>query len=405
MEFVCRIGTPDGRVLEEVHSARDERAVRSELEGRGCHIFEVRRRGLLSKISLPSLGPKARRVQPRTLLIFNQELATLLRSGLPVMQALDVMLERQREPYFQEILAEVRDRVKGGEELSDAFASFGEALPLLYAPTLKAGERSGELEKVLRRFVRYQQIIGEARKRVVSALVYPVVLVGLSLLLIAVMTFYVIPRFTQFFSALDTELPLITRMTLGLSRFVTEHWVPGLVLVVLALFAFQQWRGTRQGRLTLDRWKLRAPILGPVFQRLALSEFCRSLATLLAGGIPVVSALQSSVGAVGNAFIRERLDPLIGRVREGEPLHQALEKSGVSPDIAVDMVKVGEATGALDDMLVNASNFLDEEVETRMSRVLSLLEPVMLVLMGTIVAALLVSVYLPLFSLLGEVRQ
>ena len=405
MEFVCKIGTPEGKILEERHTARDERSVRSDLERKGLHVFDVRPHGLTGRLPLLTLRRKKNKIPARTLQIFNQELAALLRSGLPVIQALDVLLERQREPFFREVLDEVRDRVRTGEDLSEAFAHFGDAFPTLYAPTLQAGEKTGELEQVVRRFVRYQQLVGEARSKVVSALVYPAVLVCLSLGLIGVMTLYVVPKFTEFFSALDTDLPLLTRMTLSFSGFVTANWIPIALAIAAGVFFFSRWRDSTAGRLALDRFKLKLPILGGVFERLAFSELCRSLSTLLNGGIPLVGALESSVAAVGNAYIRQELGPMTDQVKEGKALHEALTDSGVAPEITVDMVKVGEATGALDDMLGNASDFLDQEVETRMSRILTLLEPVMLVLMGTIVAILLMSVYLPLFSLLGEVQQ
>ncbi len=405
MEFVCRVGTVDGRVLDQVHQARDERALRKDLEGRGLHVFAVRRRGVLSRLRRPALGGGERRLAPRKLLIFNQELASLLRSGLPLLQGLDLMSERERDPFFREMLAEVRDQVRTGRDLSDAFAGFGDAVPGLYPPTLKAGERSGQLEQVIRRFVRYQKLLIETRKKVVSALVYPAVLIGLSLALIGVMTIFVVPRFTEFYSALGSELPLLTRATLGLSSLIQEYWLLGLLLLAVGLVLAQRWRATAMGAVTIDRWKLALPFLGAIFQKLAVSEFCRSLSTLLAGGIPVVAALESSVKAVGNAWVRVRLEPIIRAVREGKALYEALDESRVSPEVAVDMIRVGEATGALDEMLASASDFLDEEVDTRLQRILSLLEPVMLVLMGTIVALLLISVYLPLFSLLGEVRS
>jgi type IV pilus assembly protein PilC len=405
MEFVCKIGTPEGQILEEKHSARDERAVRSELERRGFHVFEVRQQGLLGRLPLPTFGKRKQRISHEALTLFNQELAALLRSGLPIVQALDVLVDRQREPFFREVLEDIREQVRTGKDLSEGIASYPDVFPPLYAPTLLAGERTGELEKVVDRFVRYQQLLGKARSQVVSALVYPAVLVGLSLLLIGVMTVYVVPKFTEFFSALDAQLPLITRMTLGFSAFVTGNWPILLTAAVGIYFFFSRWKATEAGGLALDHLKLRLPILGPIFERLAFSEFSRSLATLLAGGMPMVVSLESAVGAIGNRYIRKQLDPLIGWVKEGMSLHEALTDTDSTPDITVDMVKVGESTGALDEMLTHASNFLDQEVETRMQRLLALLEPVMLVFMGTIVALLLVSVYLPLFSLLGEVRQ
>ena len=405
MEFVCRVGTTDGQVIEQVFEALDERALRQDLKGRGIHLFRIRNRGLLSRLSISSLGSRQKKVPPRRLLLFNQELAALLRSGLPVLQALELMADRERDPLFREILGDIRDQVRTGRELSDAFGSHAQLFPALYAPTLRAGERTGELEQVLRRFLRYQRLVSEARKKVVSAMVYPLVLIGLSVGLIGIMTVFVVPKFTVFFTALNAELPLMTRFTLGLSSFLSDTWI-WIVLGGGGLWLLlRRWSGTDAGRLLIDRWKLGLPIMGRVYRQMAISEFCRSLSTLLAGGIPVVQALADSVSAVGNAFVRSRLALVIRRVREGASLFTALEESGVSPEIATDMVKVGEATGALDEMLNSASDFLDEDVEVRIERLLSLLEPVMLVLMGLIVALMLLSLYLPLFSLLGEVRS
>jgi type IV pilus assembly protein PilC len=401
MEFVCRVGTPEGRVEEQVHTGHNEDRLRQELENRGIHVFEIRRKGVSSRFSLPGRR-RRRRVAPADLTIFNQELAALLHSGLPVLQGLEMMAGRMREPFFREVLSGVRDQVKSGKDLSEAFESFGDAVPALYPPTLKAGERTGELEQVIRRYVRYEGLVQGARRKVVSSLVYPLVLVSLSLILIGVMTLYVVPRFTEFFASLDTELPLLTRVIVGGSGFVREHWlvIGGGLLIAGLLVA--RWRQTEAGSRRIAHWKLRVPVIGSVFHQMAISEFCRSLSILLSGGIPVVSALQNSVSAVGNAWVRERLKPIIGRVREGDSLHDAIEASGVAPEITADMIQVGETTGALDEMLSYASDFLDQAVETRLQRLLSLLEPLMLVFMGAIVAILLVSIYLPLFSLLGK---
>ena len=402
MQFVCRVGTPDGRVLVEMREARAEADVRAELKSQGYHIFDVRRRGLLAKLRLPDLGSK--RIPMQTLLIHNQEMAALLRSGLPVLQTLEMVEDRQRDPLFRKTLGEVRQRVRSGESLSDAVASFGDLFPPLYAPTLKAGERSGDLETVLRRFIRYQRLMMEARKKIVSALVYPLVLVGLSIALIGVMTVYVVPKFSAFFSGLDAELPLLTRMTMGLSSFVSDNFLLLGVALAVVVLAMVQWRRTPSGSATIDRWKTLLPLIGSIFHRTALSEFCRSLSTLLSGGLPVVSALDVSVASVGNTHIRDKLGTLMGRVREGAALNLALEETGVVPELALDMVKVGEATGSLDTMLTSVSDFFDEEVETRMQRLLSLIEPLMLVFMGIVVAILLVSIYLPLFGLMGQVQ-
>jgi len=390
-------------VLEEVFTASDESALRSDLGKRGYHLFEVRRRGAASGRALPALGRMIRRRIPvQEFVIFNQELAALLKAGLPLLQALDLMLERMKNPYFRSVLTDVRDRVKSGSELSDAFAAHGDLFPRLYPSSLKAGERSGELELVIRRFIRYMKLLLDARRRVISALIYPAVLVCLSIAMIAVMAIYVVPKFMGFFAELGTDLPLITQIVLAISTFASANWPLLLVLLVLGGLALRSWGRTEPGRLAIDRLKLRTPFLGPVLHRFALSEFCRSLSTLLAGGIPLVPAFEIAIASVGNAYARHRLEPTVQMVREGKPFYSALEKSDIFLDMSIDMVKVGETTGSLDDMLNSVSEFLDEQVETRMQRLLSLVEPMMLVFMGIIIAILLISIYLPMFSMLGS---
>ena len=409
MEFTCRLSTPDRRVEEQTLTAADEAALRSDLEKRGLHVFSIRTRGFA--LGLPALGGRrrARKVKIEDFMIFNQELAALLRAGLPLVQGLDLMLERMADANLRSVLSDVRDRVKSGVELSEAFAAFGDLFPRLYAPTLKAGERSGELEQVIRRFVRYQRLVLEARKKAFSALIYPAVLVGLSIAMILVMTFFVVPKFSGFFADVGADLPAITQFVLAVAGLAARRTlgVPNSVWAVVALaagiFALRSWARTPDGAVAVDRAKLRLPLLGPVLRLFALSEFCRSLSTLLTGGMPLVPAFEIAVGAVGNASIRNALTPRIQLVREGRTFHGSLEDSGEFPPMAIDMIKVGEATGSLDEMLGNVSVFFDERVETRLQRILTLVEPMMLVFMGLIIGILLVSIYLPLFGAIGKV--
>jgi type IV pilus assembly protein PilC len=403
MQFLCRVGTPEGAVLEQVHHGADAQSLRQELQRKGLHVFEVRPRRAVAGLALAGRR-RMRKISPQRFLVFNQELAALLAAGLPLLQTLELMLERMRDPVFRQVLTDVRERVASGEELSAAFEAHGDLFPRLYPSSLKAGERSGDLEKVIRRFVRYQQLMLEARKKVISALVYPIVLVCLSAAMIGVMTVWVVPRFAIFYADLEAELPLLTRITLGVGEVGRRYWLPLLVVMGIGIWALRQWGRTTSGRIAIDHAKLRLPVLGPVFHRFGASEFTRSLATLLDGGLPLVPSLEIATGAVGNAWLRDRLSPTMQRVREGKALHAALEQTEAIEDIAIDLVKVGETTGALGTMLTAVSDFLDQEVEIRMTRLLSLVEPLMLVFMGIIVALLLISVYLPMFSVLGQVK-
>lgn len=404
MQFVCRVGTPDGRVTEEVLPGADEGAVRSELERRGFHVFEIRARGVGRALALPGLRRRRGKVSTERFLLFNQELAALLGAGLPLLQVLDLMLERVKEPTFRAALADVRQRVESGIELSAAFAAQGDLFPRLYPSSLMAGERTGDLEVVIRRFVRYLKLVLDARKRMVSALVYPAVLILLSAGMITIMALFVIPKFATFYGDLEAELPMLTQITLGFSTALRDSWWLVLGGGFAAWIAARTWLGSTAGIEAIDRWKMRIPLVGEVFQRFALTEFCRSLATLLEGGLPLVPALEVAVSSVGNAWVRRRLEPAIGKVREGSALFAALESSGVVEELAIDMVRVGEATGALSAMLSSVADFLDQEVEVRLQRLLALVEPALLVFMGIIIALLLVSVYLPMFSVFQAVQ-
>ncbi len=403
MEFVCRVGTAEGRVMEEVFQASDEASLRAELEKQGLHLFQVRRRGV-SGLSLPRLRKRAKELDRQTFLLFNQELAALLRAGLPLLQALDLMLERMEDEEFRRVLTDIRDRVSSGEDLSEAFAAHGDMFPRLYPASLKAGERSGELEEVIRRFMHYQKLVLDARKRAVSALIYPALLVGMSLLMLVVLSIFVVPSFTNFYEGMDAELPLLTRIVVGFSVFLRDQiWILALAAVV-GVIAFRRWVRTPAGRLRWDAMRLKMPLMGGVLRLFGLSEFTRSLATLLAGGIPLVPALEISVGAVGNASLRSSIEPEIARVRQGQAFHEAMDASDVFPPMAVDMAKVGEATGALDEMLTNIADFFDDKVETQLQRILSLVEPAMLIFMGLVVAAILLSLYLPMFGALSGIQ-
>ncbi len=403
MQFVCRYGTPDGRVLTEVQQGTDVGAVRRELERQGCHIFEVKPRSPLMQLQLPFANRRKKMSMP-AFLAFNQELAALLRAGLPLLQGLEMMLERMEDPGLKEVLTEIRDKVKSGEELSDAFASFGDMFPPLYASTLKAGERSGELEQVIRRFIRYLRLVIDARKRVVSAMVYPSVLILLSIAMLVVMAIYVVPMFAQFYGDLEAELPTITKVTLSVSSFLRDYYAITFGALLIGGIAFRIWSRSPSGRATADRWKLYIPLLGTIFLYFSLSEFCRSLSTLIAGGIPFVSAFETANTAIGNKHISGQIGPAIERVRQGTSFNEALEQTEVFPHMSIDMIKVGEATGSLDEMLSSVADYFDEHVETRVERLLALIEPVMLIIMGLLIGILLVSIYMPMFGALSQVR-
>lgn len=394
--FRFRVGTSEGEILEREIQALDLQAAKEEIRRQGLHIFDVRKSGF----SISSLIPKSRKViSTDRFLHFNQELLALVRAGLPILQSLDIMLERQKDARFKQVLSDIRARIQSGSAISDAFASYGSAFPPIYSSSLRAGERSGDLEGVLRRFLRYQKLIVTLRKKVIGALVYPSVLMVLSVAMIFIMLTYVIPKFSEFYQGFDADLPAMTRITIQLSTFVrTNVWLI-LGIAAATIFLISRWSRTPTGGLTFDRIKLRLPLAGGVLHRFAIMQFTQSLGTLLGGGTPMVPAIEIASQSVTNKLVSSKLTELAQNVRQGEPLWRSLEATGVTSDLAVEMIKVGESTGALVEMLSNVSEFYDEEIEAQLARMIALIEPVVLVVIACVIAGLLYAFYLPMFNL------
>ncbi|MCK5378673.1 MAG: type II secretion system F family protein [Acidobacteria bacterium] len=399
-EFVCRLGTPDGRVLESRRMAGSLEALRHELEAEGLHVFSVTRAG--SAMGIPFLR-RREKVPSIDFLLFNTQLRTLLHAGLPLAQSLDLLKAQQTAPHFKALLDKVHQQVTTGVALSDAFASLGEVFPRLYSNTLRAGEQSGELESVLERFVEYQRIVEAMRKKIIAALTYPAVLVLLSIGLIVVLVAKVIPSFAGFYVAFDSELPLITRFVLGLSSFVQENFFLLILAGIVAVLSYKAWVRTPRGLLITDRWRLRVPLVGRLAHLFALSQFSRSLSVLLGGGTPMVPALETAASSVNNTWISKLLLGCVQEVREGRPLSDSVEDTKIAPAMALAMMRVGEATGALPEMLVHTSEFFDDEIEFALGRMVALFEPLILVVMGFIVGGLLLAVYYPLLTLVTKI--
>ncbi|MBV8544080.1 MAG: type II secretion system F family protein [Acidobacteria bacterium] len=400
-EFIVRVGTPDGAITERHIQAMSVRAAEDELRQQGMHVFEARR----GTVKLRDLLPRGKKIiSTEMFLMFNQELLALVKAGLPILQSFDIMLERQKNLRFREVLTDVREKLKSGIALSDAFAAYGDAFPPIYSTSLRAGERSGDLEGVLRRFLRYQKIIVNLRKRVIGAMIYPSVLILLSIGMVFIMLVKVIPKFAEFYQGFGAELPWFTTLMIGVSKTLNTN-LPILVIVLVgAYLLFRRWtKGS--GRVAWDKIKLKLPLAGGILHRFAIMQFTQSLGTLLAGGTPMVPAIEIASQSVTNQSISGKIFGIVQNVREGEPLWRSLENTGAMSDLAVEMIKVGESTGALTEMLGNVSEFYDEEIESRLTRMVSAIEPMILVFMGSVIAILLYAFYLPLFQLSNVAQQ
>ncbi|HEX8252401.1 MAG TPA: type II secretion system F family protein [Thermoanaerobaculia bacterium] len=394
-EFILRVGTPDGDVVDRHVRANSLRAAREEMLRQGLHVFAVKR----GSFSLRDLLPRGGKViSTENFLLFNQELLALVRAGLPIVQSFDIMLERQKNLRFREVLADIREKLTSGIALSDAFAGYGPMFPSIYSTSLRSGERSGDLEGVLKRFLRYQKMIVALRKRVVGALVYPVILVVLSMAMIFAMLTYVIPKFAEFFAGFGAELPWFTTLMINVATLLSQNVLLVLGGTAATIFILHRW-ATTSGRLLWDRVKLHIPLVGGVLHRFAILQFTQSLGTLLAGGTPMVPSIEIASQSITNQLVSSRVAGIVQNVREGEPLWRSLESTGVISDMAIEMIKVGESTGALTEMLTNVSEFYDEEIETRLTRLVTAIEPVILVVMGGVIGVLLYAFYLPLFRL------
>jgi len=399
-QFVCRMALPTGEIVERTVAADTEAALRRELEDKDMLVLEVRRQNALFSAVGGVLAVRPR-IAAREFLFFNQEFSALLRAGLPILTSLDILIDRRKNVVFKKTLIDIRERVKGGESLSEAFAAQGELFPKLYAASLASGERSGELPNVLKRYIAYTRSIMTIQKKVVGALIYPAILVCVSVVIVVIMLFKVIPAFATLFATLGTTLPWQTEMLVGVATFLQSKWQPILVLVVGGVVAFLLWKRSPAGRVGFDRLKMQLPLVGGVIRDYAQNRFTRTLSTLLAGGIPLVTSLELAARAVGNYVFEKELLGVTVRVREGQPLWDSLERTGYISEMAVEMVKVGESTGSLVEMLDNASEFSEEEIDYRLSKMVTMIEPLMLVFMAVVVTGMILAIYMPLFQAVG----
>jgi len=397
MEFRCRLGTPGGDIVEGVYVADSEARLRREFEEKGLYVLGIQRAG---RAALGSFKlPRRSRISTREFLVFNQELATLLKAGMPLVQSLDILRQRVANPLLKTVLDDVYDRVRAGSSLSEAFESHGSLFPGVYTASLLAGEKSGSLEQVIRRYVAYVKIVSGVKRKTISALVYPAILLLLSCIVVGIIVLRVVPEFGAFYNQFGKDLPLSTRMIVSFSNFAGTYFFLMLFGAIAAAVAFVAWLRKPGHRRRFDQWVLSIPMLGGIAQKFATSQAARTLATLLGGGIPLVNAIDVAARSISNQYMAYQLTQAAQQVREGRSLAASMLQSGAFPDVAIKMVEVGESTGSLQEMLNSLSEFYDEEIDTNLTRFITIVEPALLVIMGIIIAALLLSLYMPLFNL------
>lgn len=400
-EFICRLGTPAGEIVTRTVEGLSEQELRQRLALEGYRIFSVEGSSFSNGRSR-SASQRAVKIKLDDFLLFNQQLAALLHAGLPVLQSIQMLRQRSPNAKLRAVLADVETRIKSGSALSEAFASQGETFPKIYTASILAGERSGNLDEVLRRYVEYTKAIAQLRRKIRGALTYPILLLCAAAILVTVLTTFVIPQFSSLYDNMGTELPTITVVVVGFSSAIRENlfWLaPALAGVIAAIVS---WRKTENGRRTMDRWILKIPIIGDLIRQMTTAQFSRSMATLLAGGITVVESFQIALASVANRELLRSTEPALPKVREGKPFTESLAEAGWVPELATDMIGVGERSGSLREMLDEVSGFYDAETEVKLGQLTSLIEPAILFVMAGVVITILLAIYLPLLQMVSK---
>jgi type IV pilus assembly protein PilC len=402
-EFVLKYADARGQIKQEIAEAGSEQELRERFTQQGFLVYSVKARGKFDQLA-PSLtgANRKKKLNLEKFLIFNQQFVTLIKAGLPILKSLDLLATRLTDARMSPLISAVRDDVRVGTSLSDAFAKQG-VFPPIYVTSLLAGERSGALVEVLERFVNYQRMTLAVRKKLIASLIYPSLLIVLVLLLVVFLITYVVPQFSSLYSSMNAKLPLLTTLLISFGEAAQEYLWFGLLGVVGAGFGIRAWAKTVAGQEVLDRIKLKMPIAGEIWIKYQVAQFARVLSTLLLGGIPLIQALETAAASVGTRVLSKALESTRKSVREGQTLSSSLNATGVFPPLALDMIEVGESTGALPAMLGSVAEFFEDDVQTRLGAALSLIEPAIMIFMGIFVAFVLVALYLPIFSLADTV--
>lgn len=385
---------------ELVTDAPTERDARERLAKQGYLVYSVRAKDLSARLSGVA---KRQKINLEKFLIFNQQFVTLVRAGLPILQSLDLLADRLTDERLGRHIRAVRDEVKTGTVLSDAFARQN-VFPPIYVTSVLAGEKSGALVEVLERFITYQRLTLTLRKKLLVSLMYPTVLICLVIGLIVFLVTYVVPNFAALYTSMEAKLPAATRVLIAVGTTARSYVLTGAGLLLVAAVAAYFWARRESSRERLDSWKSRLPLVGEIWTKYQVAQLARVLGTLLVGGIPLVQALETSGRSLGTVLMKKALDRAAVLVKEGKSLSAALTTTGIFPDLAIDMMEVGESTGALPQMLSSVAEFYEEDVSTRMTALLSLIEPAIMIFMGIFVAFVLVALYLPIFSLADTIR-
>ena len=392
-EFIVKLADERGRVQEQTHAAATAEELRSRFTQAGYLVYSVKPRSTLGRSA-------KKKVKLDVFLIFNQQFLTLIRAGLPILSSLDLLAKRQKDLSFRAQLEDVGGRVKTGESISSAFEAQG-TVPLVYTTTLLAGERSGNLEEVLQRYLDFQRVALTFRKKLRASLIYPAFLIVMVIGLFTFLITFVVPRFASLYAQMGTKLPTLTLWLLALGQNAQKYGLYVAPVLVLIGYLVLRWSKSEAGADLIDRVRIKTPVLGTVWLKYQVGLFSRTLATLLTGGLPLVPSLETAARSIESRSIARAVRVSVETVREGKGLAVSLERTGVFPELSIEMIEVGESTGALPQMLNSVAEFFEEDVQTSLAAIMSLVEPIILIAMGVVVVIVLIALYLPIFSLNG----
>ncbi len=395
-EFLCKVADGSGKVFLQVEPAESMTEARQKLADRGLFVYNVRpRAGVLGQL----FGRKRQKsVEGNDFLVFNQQFNTLIKAGIPILKALDLLTERAAAERLRPVLGEVRRLVREGTTLSEALEQQG-VFPKVYTVSVLAGEKSGNLSGVLEYYIAYQRVTTGFRKKLIATLIYPVILITAATGIVTYLVSSVIPKFAGLYSDLNITLPQATRILIALTVTYRPYLLAAIAMLVLLAVAVFAWSQTEQGGLSMERIRMRLPLLGETITKFQFAQFCRTLSTLLAGGTPLVQAMETAGGAIKSRLISSTITQGAQLVREGQSLHSSLSTTGLVPDLALEMIEVGEASGSLSAMLASVAEFYEDDVNTHLANMVALIEPAILIFMAILIAFILVALYLPMFSL------
>jgi type IV pilus assembly protein PilC len=402
-EWTLKYADARGEIHQQVAQAASEGELRDRFTQQGFLVYSVKPRSEIAGLT-SGLRPSGKKLNLERFLIFNQQFVTLVRAGLPILKALDLLAERLTDAKLSTYIHKVRDEVRNGALLSEAFARQG-VFPPIYVTSVLAGERSGSLPEVIERFISYQKLSLSVRKKLLLSLLYPALLVSLVICLIVFLITFVVPNFAGLYQSMQAQLPAPTLILIAIGTTARSYVLLGFVALVVAILGFRAWSRTPGGREAVDRAILRIPIAGEVWLKYQVAQFSRVLSTLLIGGIPLMQALDTAAESLGTEVLKKVLIKAAKLVQEGQSLSGALRATRVFPSLSLDMIEVGESTGALAAMLASVAEFYEDDVSTRVTAALSLIEPVIMIFMGIFVAFVLISLYLPIFSLADSIRS